>query len=117
MSLETDLRTLLQLQCPRVFPDVAPIQTQRPYVTYQQIGGSPINYVSGEVPTTRHAMIQVNVWADSRVTASALALQIDAALRSATNFQCKVDSEIFAEHDEDLDRYGASQDFSIWAAR
>ena len=52
--METDLTTLLLAICPRVFPDVAPLSTARPYITYQQIGGQSLRFVEGTAADKRH---------------------------------------------------------------
>lgn len=117
MSLETDLYAVLVAQCPRVFPDVAPYDTQRPYITWQQIGGDPLSYVEGTVPSQRNAHIQINVWDETRLQANALMLQIESAMLSAPTFQARALSALSASIDEGTDRRGAMQDFSIWGAR
>lgn len=116
MSLESDLVTLLKTLCPRVFPDVAPTDTQRPYITWQQIGGDVITQING-LPDKRNAMVQINCWAERRADANALALAVEAALVAATVFVARPVSALVADHDEDTDLRGAMQDFSIWAAR
>lgn len=117
MSLESDLVTLLKTLCPRVFPDVAPTDTQRPYITWQQIGGDAPVYVEGATPNRRNAQVQINAWADTRAQANALSLQIEAALVAATGMQAQPQGALIAAHDEDTDLRGAQQDFSIWALR
>lgn len=117
MSLEADIFTTLQAQCPRVFPDVAPFDTERPYVTWQQVGGDPLSYVENTVPAERNAHIQVNAWADTRLQANALMLQIEAALMASTTLQARPLGALIAAHDGDTDLRGAIQDFSIWAPR
>jgi hypothetical protein len=117
MSLETDLVDLLKLQCPRVFPDVAPYGTARPYITWQQVGGDPVNYVDNTVPDKRNALMQINCWATTRLEANALALQVEAALIVSTALQARPQSALVASHEEDTDLRGVMQDFTIWAAR
>lgn len=117
MSLESDLVTLLQTVCPRVSPDVAPTDTQRPYITWQQIGGDALVYVEGQVPNRRNALVQINAWADTRAQANALSQQVEAALAAATGMQAQPQGALIAAHDEDTDLRGAQQDFSIWALR
>lgn len=117
MSLETDLTTVLRTLCPRVFPDVAPFGTQQPYVTWQQIGGPALTYVEGALPDQRGALIQINVWDDRRMDANALALQIEAALVAAPQFQAQARSAFSASFDDDNDARGTLQDFEIWAPR
>lgn len=116
MSLESTLCTLLQAQCPRVFPDVAPLDTQRPYITYQQIGGDDLSFVDDTLPGVRSPEIQINFWADTRAAAKALALQTRDALTTATTMQARPTSGIVDDYDHDMLRYGSRQDFSIWAS-
>lgn len=117
MSLETSLYTLLSVQCPRVFPDVAPYDTARPYITWQQVGGDPLSYVDDTVPDRRNCLIQINAWADTRLQANDLMLQIESALITSTLFQARPAGALIAAHDQDADRRGAMQDFSIWSTR
>lgn len=117
MSLETDLRTVLAAVCPRVYPDVAPPATLRPYVTWQQIGGTAPAYVDDAVPSLRNAYVQVNVWADTRLEASALMLQIETALTTAQAFSARPQAAMIAAHSDDDDTRGAQQDFTVWATR
>lgn len=116
MSLESDLVTLLKTLCPRVFPDVAPTDTQRPYITWQQIGGDVIRPLVG-LPDKRNALVQIDCWAERRADANALALAVEAALVAATVFVARPQSALVATNDEDTDLRGAMQDFSIWAPR
>lgn len=117
MSIEALLVTALQAQCPRVFPDVAPFQTLRPYVIYQQIGGKAPTYLDDNQPATRCAWMQIAVYADTRAQASALMLSIETALHTSATLQARAQSAMQATHDEDTDVRGAMQDFEIWGAR
>jgi hypothetical protein len=117
MTLEVDLYNVLKGICPRTFPDFAPVSTTRPYVTYQPIGGQVINPISNEVPNKQNTEYQINVWADRRADASALMLQIEAALRQATAFVARPLSAQVGNSDADIPVYGSSQDFSIWGDR
>lgn len=118
MTLEADIRMLLDpLVFERVYPDVAPLSTQRPYITYQQIGGDVIDVLGQEVPDKVNAMLQINVWADTRVQASALANQIEVAMIQATAFRARPLSAFAGDHDEDMNIYGTRQDFSVWRSR
>jgi hypothetical protein len=116
MSFETDLYAVLAAVTPRVFPDFAPVTTQRPYVTYQQIGGEVFNPLSNDDPGIRHSAMQISVWADTRVQAMTLSRSIEAAMRAATAFTARPDSAATGDFDADIPVYGASQDFSCWHA-
>jgi hypothetical protein len=117
VSFETDLHTVLSAVCPRVFPDVADNGTQRPYITWQQIGGFAPMYTEGVLPDKRCGFIQVNAWATTRAEAIALALQAEAALVAASQFQAKPQSAFSAAVEDGSDARGTMQDFEIWAPR
>lgn len=101
----------------RVFPDVAPFNTPRPYIIYQQIGGRVINPLGNEQPEKQNGFFQISAWSDSRATTAAIMLQIETAMRGASVFVASPQSAPIAEHEPDLNRYGASQDFSVWSDR
>lgn len=117
MTMESDLTTLLKATCPRVYPDFAPANTPRPYVTYQQIYGIALRYLGNEVPTKQHAVIQINVWADTRKEAKATILAIEDSLIRAKVFQASPEAASVSDFDADIPVYGSRQDFSIWADR
>lgn len=98
----------------RVFPDVAPEGTPVPYITYQAVGGMPINFVSGETPTKQPVRMQVNVWALGRIEASVLGAQVENALRDATELQVEVLTGRVATYDEATKRRGFMQDFQLF---
>lgn len=119
MTIEAQLFTLLSGLCPRVFPDVAPVSTAKPYITFQQIGGERLRNFDKTPSDKRKVYIQVNVWSDSRLGACDLARQIEASMAAATVFNAVEDSEPLWTHD-DIDLpdapdglYGTSQDFTV----
>lgn len=117
MSLEAALHALLASLCPRVYPDVAPEpMPARPFVVYQQIGGEVINPIAHvpDVPDLRHARMQIAVWAATRLDASALARQIEDALRLWTVHRAAPVGALTADYEHDTRLYGARQDFSVW---
>lgn len=118
MSVESKIYNLLRgLVADRVFPDVAPVMTERPYITYQKVGGVVVSYVEGTLPSTKNGRYQVNVWADSRMSAEDISQQVEAALISSTDFVAQPDSASRSDYDPDIPVYGAMQDFSIWSDR
>jgi len=117
MSLESELFTLLKTTCPRVFPDFAPVSTAKPYVTYQGIGGQSINYVDNTVPDLENSRVQIDVWADTRLSAKAIIRQIEDTLRVATTIQARPESAPHNDYNADSLIYSSTQDFSIWASR
>jgi len=118
MSLESDLFNTLKVICPRVYPDIAPANTARPYITWQQFGGNVINPLANELPDKRNAFIQISIWADTRLAANALAMQIESALVQSNLFTARPQAALMAlPFEEETGLYGCSQDFSIWALR
>lgn len=117
MTLEEKLVALLKSICPRTFPDFAPTDTQRPYVTWQQIGGDTVDFIDNAVPSQENALIQVNVWSDRRTEAKDVIKQIEAALIQAPGLQARPQGAAASDADPDMGRYCSRQDFSIWADR
>jgi hypothetical protein len=115
MSMEAIVFAALRgLVNDRVFPDVAPPSTERPYITYQQVGGAGVNFIDGSLPGKRNARVQINVWADSRPLASAVARQVEDALRQVAALQPTVLSAPSATYEPDTKLRGTMQDFSFW---
>lgn len=117
MSLETDLKAVIEPLCPSVFPDYAPNDTALPYVTWMQVGGSLISPLANTVPNKRCAFIQVNTHCATRVEATALALAIEEALITSNLFNARPNAAFTSTFDEVLEFRGTVQDFTIWAAR
>ncbi|RYF75066.1 MAG: DUF3168 domain-containing protein [Comamonadaceae bacterium] len=117
MSIDTDLATVLKTVCARTFTDFASVNTQRPYVTFQLIGGASWRFVEGAAADKRNTFVQINVWADKRLEANALARQIEEAMCAATLFTATPDSELVGDFDADVPVYGTRQDFNVTAAR
>ena len=120
MSIESLLFSALKgLVGNRCYPDVAPDKTQRPYITYQQIGGDAHGYLGKELPDHEHALVQINIWADTRLAASLVRKLAEANLVAATAFEARPASGPIAQHEPDLTPpgYGTRQDFNIWTPR
>ena len=118
MTVESDIfDTLKALVSNRVYPDSAPAGAVRPFVVYTQIGGEPISYVEGTVPDRKNGVFQINAHAATRAEASALILQVEAALMTTNRFAVEVQRAPMSEHDPDVPDYWAHQDFSIWSVR
>ena len=117
MNIEKRLYAALAPLCARVFPDVAPIETPRPYVMWQQIGGQSPSFLERGVANMRNARIQISVWADSRMAANTLALAIEKALAEDATMQASAESALVALYESEMRLYGALQDFTIWTPR
>jgi hypothetical protein len=114
-SMEAALVQLLEVICPRVFPETAPLSTQRPYITYQQIGGRALRYIDNTPSGKRHAIMQINVWGSTRMAVSEMAFAIEDAMCVTPNFVARPDGAYQSTHEEDLGLYGTIQTFSVWA--
>jgi len=115
MSVEaTIFNALKHLVTNRIYPDIAPESVRRPYITFQQIGGRSVNFLSAELPEKRNSRFQLNVWADSRLDAAKIAKQVDEALRQVNALQTTVLSEPVATVEAETKLYGTRQDFNFW---
>lgn len=101
----------------RVFPDVAPLTTAKPYITWQQIGGDVINTLANEVASKRNSMVQINVWSSSRLQANQIIQQVETVLVTSSALIARPLSAFVARYEEGANLYGAEQDFSIWSDR
>ena len=115
MSIETALFAALRgLVADRVFPDVAPENTPRPYITYQQTGGDAVNFVENTIPSKKNARMQINVWADTRLQATAMCGSVEDALRTLVSLQPTVLGAAIATYDDETKLRGTLQYFSLW---
>jgi len=118
MTVEADIFSALQgLVSNRVFPDIAPLDTPLPYITFQQIGGEAIGYMDNTVPDAKNGRFQVDVWSQSRIQCAALALQIEAAMVQASVFQARPVGAPSSQYEPDTKLYGSLQDFTVWSTR
>lgn len=114
MTIEAVINAALDVLAPgRIFPDFAPAGTERPFITYQAVGGQPVNYTTGDIPDKENTRVQVNVWADTRIAASSLGKQVEDALRGA-DLQTEVLTGRIATFDDATGYRGTLQDFSFW---
>ena len=117
MSIETTLMAALLAKCPRVFVGTAPYGTAMPYVTWQHVGGDPLEYLDNRVATQRNAQIQINTWAATPLQAFSLMQQIEVTLRATPEFVAKPLSEPVGAHDDADVVSGYLQTYSITGAR
>lgn len=96
----------------RCYPDIAPLGTVRPYITYQQAGGKDAHTLNGDAGISNSRM-QINVWADSRTAATALMASVKVTLESDPIKAVPI-GEPVSEYEEDTKLYGSRLDFSIW---
>lgn len=116
MSIETAIYAALKsLVANRVYRDIAPqTVTDLPRITFQQVGGSAVNFVDPTVPTKKNARFQVNCWNSRRDDVMALARQVEDALRVYDGLQTTVLGAAVAVYEDDTKLFGSQQDFSFW---
>ena len=118
MTTESDLyNTLKALVVNRVYPDLAPIGTARPFITYSQVGGEALAFLENTLPDKKNGRFQIDVYADSRAVCSAVALQIEAVMTAAVAFQARAMGAPVSGYEPDMLIFSSMQDFSIWSTR
>ena len=111
---EVDIRNALApLVSNRFYPDIAPLDAALPLITFQQVGGTPFNYLGAESPDKKSARIQINVWASTRMQAMQLIRQIEDEMVK-NPILARVEGAAIARYDTETKQYGAIQDFSVW---
>lgn len=98
----------------RFFPDSAPFNTDRPWGTYQQIGGESPTFIDKAPIDIRNARIQINLWCNTRAQATVLAELVASHLIAATDMDVTPEGAFQATGDPELGLYGTTQDFSCW---
>jgi hypothetical protein len=117
MTFEADFQTLLKTQCARVFADVAPQGTAKPYVTWSALGGRPMRLLDNTAGNKRHTYMQVSAWASSRSEAVALIRAIEEALCASADFVATPEGEATSTYEADIPIFGSLQRFSIYSDR
>jgi hypothetical protein len=113
--LEANLfNAMTALVAARVYPDIAPENTPTPYITYQQVGGKPVNFLGAEYSDKKNARIQINVWDTTRIGVAILTRLIENAMVAAPLYGL-IEGGVVASYEPELKLYGAMQDFSFWS--
>lgn len=95
----------------RVYPEFPKPGTAKPYCTYQQVGGVPLQYLEGS-PAGGTARMQINVWAGDHPQAVALKNRVEALLLGPPLF-AGAESGAVSTTDTEIPLYGFMQDFSL----
>ena len=118
MTIEADLfNTLKTLVANRVYPDLAPIGTPRPFITYSQVGGEALAFLENTLPDKKNGRFQIDVYADSRAVCAAVALQVETVMTAAAAFQARAMGAPVSGYEPDVLICSSMQDFSVWSAR
>jgi len=118
MTVEADLYNALKaLVANRVYPDLAPLNTVRPFITYSQVGGEALARIGAGVSGLKNGRFQIDVYADSRMACAAVALQVEAAMLTATVFKARAIGAPISGYEPDVLVFSSMQDFSIFSPR
>lgn len=117
MSMEADLNALLVTKCPRVFADVAQEGTPAPYVTWQGIGGEWLGFLNNTPGDKRSTLMQISVWALTRMESTTLCREIESAVCASTAFIATPQGEPLSTYEPDTKLHGAIQRFVIRSSR
>lgn len=98
----------------RVFAGIADEGTATPYVTFYIVGGSLLDFISGDRPAKRFVRVQVNTWAGTSIEAFQVAGQVEDALHAAVHLQTETLDVARDDHDEVTKDYGAMQEFMLF---
>lgn len=115
--MEVALVAILKTLCSRVYPDVAPLDTGKPYITWQAIGGEVARYLDNSAADKRNTLLQINTWALTRQDATTLIRQAEDALCGSSAFVARPQGEALSMYEPDTKLYGSVQRFSVWASR
>lgn len=115
--MEPALYTLLSALCPRVYPDLAPQGTEKPYLTWQAIGGESARFLDNTAADKRNTLVQINAWALTRQDATTLIRQAEDAMCASAQFVARPQGEALSMYEPDTKLYGSVQRFSVWASR
>lgn len=96
----------------QVFPDVAPANTNAPWITFQAAGGQSFSTVDGATPGVRNSRMQVAVWSRSRLEAATIMEQAFQALVNTTVKATPIGAPV-STFEKDTLLYGSTLDFSI----
>lgn len=110
---KTLVKALATLFGDRVFPDVAPMDTEKPFCIYQQVGGTVVDYLEAVPADRKNARMQITVWADTREEAMNLIRAVEDILVQKPFCATPV-LGAQSTWDDDTGMRGAMQDFSIW---
>lgn len=117
MSMEADLVTTLSAVCSQVYPDVAPAGVTAPYITWQGIGGESARFIDNSAADKRNTIVQISVWATTRLEALSLIRSVEDALCAAAAYIATPQGESRSTWEPDTKLYGSIQRFSVWATR
>ncbi len=118
MSVESDIFNALKgLVGNRCYPDIAPLGTLRPFICFEQTGGTALSNLDGSLPDKKHGRFEIGVYADTRSSCAAIALQVEAAMAAATTFTASAIHAPISDYASDVLIYSSTQNFGVYSTR
>jgi len=96
----------------RTFFDAAPAETVLPYLTIQQVGGAPLQFLEGPSGSD-FVRLQINIFAQTRPEANSLMTAVREALSA---LKATPVGAPFSTYEETVKTFGRHCDFSILTA-
>lgn len=85
------------------------------HIVLDMVSGRAENYVDGSLPGAHHTRLQIAVWSKRRAITNNMMRLVERTLRLSTAFKAvEVVGGFATLHQEDIDGYGARQQFNIW---
>lgn len=112
--MEAILEAALKEICPRTYVTVAPSGVQTPFVVWQQTGGRDVSSWDN-LPTKRHARVQISVWASTAMQAANIRAQIESTLRPQRSILCRPSAAHHMTYEPDTKLHGVQQVWEIWS--
>ena len=118
MTVESQIYEVLKsLVGNRCFPDFAPLGTVRPFITFEQTGGDALSFLDGSLPDKKNGRFEIGVYADSRASCAAIALQVESVMAAATAFQASAIHAPISDYASEVMIYSSTQNFSVFSER
>lgn len=95
-----------------VFPDLAPANTNPPWITFQDVGGQAFNNLDGTTPGLRNSRVAIKVYSRTRGEANAVLEQCFQALANPIVNAVPIGGPVSSFESETL-LYGRALDFSL----
>lgn len=107
--------TISAVTSARIYPVIMPQNVTFPALTYERIGGQPVNGLDGYLGMD-NARIMINAWATRYDEAKELAEDVHDRMNKIRTFRALLVNHLDG-YDQDAGLYIVSQDYSCWNAQ
>lgn len=100
----------------RIYPDIAPPQTTRPFIVWQEVSLAKQNDMSGSVETggLDNYRVQVTCYAERGTASRELDILVRSAMQGASAFKSLHVDARSLPFEIDTKLFGMQSDFSVW---